>query len=102
QTVHYTYLHSFPTRRSSDLKDDVESESDSKRLISSIKDTVAHGRVYLGLPEFRPCHTPISSGIVFLEQWQAFFQQLFQETLPVRSEEHTSELQSPCNLVCRL
>src|SRR3989454_12627874 len=23
-------------------------------------------------------------------------------TLPVRSEEHTSELQSPCNLVCRL
>src|SRR5256885_9056942 len=22
--------------------------------------------------------------------------------LPVRSEEHTSELQSPCNLVCRL
>src|SRR5256885_9998648 len=24
------------------------------------------------------------------------------EELPVRSEEHTSELQSPCNLVCRL
>src|SRR6266566_8331143 len=24
------------------------------------------------------------------------------ETSPVRSEEHTSELQSPCNLVCRL
>src|SRR3989454_6103599 len=24
------------------------------------------------------------------------------ETLDVRSEEHTSELQSPCNLVCRL
>src|SRR5215467_8463198 len=24
------------------------------------------------------------------------------DTLPVRSEEHTSELQSPCNLVCRL
>src|SRR5256885_9604593 len=23
-------------------------------------------------------------------------------TLPARSEEHTSELQSPCNLVCRL
>src|SRR5256885_10042354 len=23
-------------------------------------------------------------------------------TVPVRSEEHTSELQSPCNLVCRL
>src|SRR5256885_9284302 len=25
-----------------------------------------------------------------------------QHLLPVRSEEHTSELQSPCNLVCRL
>src|SRR5256885_16961910 len=23
-------------------------------------------------------------------------------TVPLRSEEHTSELQSPCNLVCRL
>src|SRR2546426_3490228 len=26
----------------------------------------------------------------------------FQDFLDVRSEEHTSELQSPCNLVCRL
>src|SRR5256885_9975190 len=25
-----------------------------------------------------------------------------QEVEPLRSEEHTSELQSPCNLVCRL
>src|SRR5256885_9702580 len=25
-----------------------------------------------------------------------------QRTTPLRSEEHTSELQSPCNLVCRL
>src|SRR2546426_8531590 len=27
---------------------------------------------------------------------------LFRELQPWRSEEHTSELQSPCNLVCRL
>src|SRR3989454_12317128 len=27
---------------------------------------------------------------------------LFQEAANLRSEEHTSELQSPCNLVCRL
>src|SRR5256885_15523557 len=26
----------------------------------------------------------------------------FQHRIPHRSEEHTSELQSPCNLVCRL
>src|SRR5256885_2801235 len=25
-----------------------------------------------------------------------------QQSMPARSEEHTSELQSPCNLVCRL
>src|SRR5256885_10737082 len=31
------------------------------------------------------------------EQWNAFIRQQF-----MRSEEHTSELQSPCNLVCRL
>src|SRR5256885_8748169 len=28
--------------------------------------------------------------------------QLQRRETPVRSEEHTSELQSPCNLVCRL
>src|SRR5256885_9168623 len=27
---------------------------------------------------------------------------LMSDRTPVRSEEHTSELQSPCNLVCRL
>src|SRR5256885_6109909 len=26
----------------------------------------------------------------------------FTSILPIRSEEHTSELQSPCNIVCRL
>src|SRR2546426_1538758 len=26
----------------------------------------------------------------------------FRSAVPIRSEEHTSELQSPCNLVCRL
>src|SRR5256885_13006320 len=30
------------------------------------------------------------------------FKMRIEKTLLVRSEEHTSELQSPCNLVCRL
>src|SRR5256885_10111796 len=41
--------------------------------------------------------------------WEAFERRIFvKEGLPgalerdLRSEEHTSELQSPCNLVCRL
>src|SRR3989454_4509796 len=33
---------------------------------------------------------------------QAWISQLHASTVPNRSEEHTSELQSPCNLVCRL
>src|SRR5256885_6985051 len=38
-----------------------------------------------------------------LEHRAAFRQQLGVVAVPVqRSEEHTSELQSPCNLVCRL
>src|SRR5256885_8298092 len=37
-------------------------------------------------------------GIAGLESWKAV---LFQVQCQ-RSEEHTSELQSPCNLVCRL
>src|SRR5256885_4687875 len=30
------------------------------------------------------------------------FRESYRETSIIRSEEHTSELQSPCNLVCRL
>src|SRR5256885_12967346 len=48
-----------------------------------------------------------------LGQWMGFVQpalysrpsptmQIAQTTPAMRSEEHTSELQSPCNLVCRL
>src|SRR2546426_1442660 len=32
-----------------------------------------------------------------MQDWKAY-----QQVLGTRSEEHTSELQSPCNLVCRL
>src|SRR5205807_4697284 len=38
-----------------------------------------------------PCH--------FVDKVQSAFEM---RTAPYRSEEHTSELQSPCNLVCRL
>src|SRR5256885_11046519 len=34
--------------------------------------------------------------------WQIAHEQAQQEAIAARSEEHTSELQSPCNLVCRL
>src|SRR5688500_19179011 len=61
RSFHYRHLHSFPTRRSSDL-----AMEDRCRL-----------------------------AFVALVANQG-------DRKPLRSEEHTSELQSPCNLVCRL
>src|SRR5256885_9901561 len=45
-------------------------------------------------------HTDWHLMYVLEGQIDYFFRDL--ETSEVRSEEHTSELQSPCNLVCRL
>src|SRR5688500_20139167 len=73
------YLHSFPTRRSSDLPiSRSDRPSTSRRRTSS-------SRGVTGLtPASRGCAAPGSVAAMS------------------RSEEHTSELQSPCNLVCRL
>src|SRR2546426_9374415 len=52
-----------------------------------------------GLGSGAPYHT-----VVRLERTggRSFFSRLFGGKQAPRSEEHTSELQSPCNLVCRL
>src|SRR5205807_9714879 len=62
-SVDHRHLHSFPTRRSSDLK--IKTAAIENQLI----------------PAFTYVDIDVREG---------------------RSEEHTSELQSPCNLVCRL
>src|SRR5688500_19583125 len=64
-------LHSFPTRRSSDLH-----------------------RVLRDVP-------PPSVPVIFNVHYEPN-QPAVRRCLALRSEEHTSELQSPCNLVCRL
>src|ERR1039457_7345354 len=46
-----------------------------------------------------PYTTLFRSGSI-IASWQGVPHQAFH--VPIRSEEHTSELQSPCNLVCRL
>src|SRR5438046_8533958 len=77
---HHPDLHSFPTRRSSDLAAFGRSDVDDGRVaipgeLVSDRMGVAHADARHGVKEL-------------LE--------------PVRSEEHTSELQSLTNLVCRL
>src|SRR5205807_8447925 len=88
-------LHSFPTRRSSDL---------DTPLAESCIVGVAIGMSVNGL-------RPIAE-IQFADFIHPAFDQILSEAARMRyrsrngfecrSEEHTSELQSPCNLVCRL
>src|SRR5205807_7138147 len=91
-------LHSFPTRRSSDL---VEFCIQDYRDISGKFDGIASIEMFEAVGE---------------RYWPAYFRALREalkpgaraciQTITIandrRSEEHTSELQSPCNLVCRL
>src|SRR5205807_3756514 len=95
-------LHSFPTRRSSDLIHvaegvDEAAEAELGRLeeLGCLRrNTVLVHGVALSP---RDCERVVASGasLVWCPASNAF---LFRR----RSEEHTSELQSPCNLVCRL
>src|SRR5205807_6987705 len=87
-------LHSFPTRRSSDLADQ-DDLSRARKLATAIirgrSGSIGHGsrRSYR---EWAPRRAVSVCSML----WAACA--LARE----RSEEHTSELQSPCNLVCRL
>src|SRR3989454_8376756 len=49
---------------------------------------------HLEREDVRPARLLVPEGVTRLRPAEA--------TSPARSEEHTSELQSPCNLVCRL
>src|SRR5688500_19421535 len=78
-------LHSFPTRRSSDLS----------RIANGVATKVA-ARMTACPPRYhRPPRTRSPVGVGARGAAGAAVE-------PTRSEEHTSELQSPCNLVCRL
>src|SRR5205807_9938153 len=80
------YLHSFPTRRSSDL---FHLGRLAPYLGSQVGPELSPGEIASKLGRFGS--STVQSGHTHLEN-----------TLTSRSEEHTSELQSPCNLVCRL
>src|SRR5688500_19908402 len=81
--------HSFPTRRSSDLE---------AQLVEGVKLVEQSLRSALrkeGLAEIE------TDGAFDPHVHEALLSQPSDGAQP-RSEEHTSELQSPCNLVCRL
>src|SRR5688500_20366112 len=78
-TPHHNVLH-FPTRRSSDLV------PSSRMIPSSCPFAMAPGRARLSTK--RAPFLPATQAVAAIAG--------------KRSEEHTSELQSPCNLVCRL
>src|SRR5688500_19320793 len=79
QYLHHRYLHSFPTRRSSDLKNTAHAllRGGARQALDRIDGN--------GEDKGHEKHEAVDA----IER-------------AARSEEHTSELQSPCNLVCRL
>src|SRR5438445_10897123 len=76
--VDHRDLHSFPTRRSSDLP-------------------MGRGFVKIGGAETDPADIKLAQ-----ECWQAGREAIYSGKYDLRSEEHTSELQSRQYLVCRL
>src|SRR5205807_9097551 len=77
-------LHSFPTRRSSDLaRLKFLEESGSGEMLAPGFERTSTRRTEEGFDAEDFCDSSCAS-------------------ISPRSEEHTSELQSPCNLVCRL
>src|SRR5205807_10529017 len=92
-------LHSFPTGRASDLKpSSVQVEAQTPVQIHGEVPS-AYVRNYAGHVASLPEIDAAASG-------RGYFNTVLDadgvvRTVP-RSEEHTSELQSPCNLVCRL
>src|SRR5690606_42085964 len=86
RSAHLRHLHSFPTRRSSDLKQYWGLNRSGVKTTSSILAAIL----------FLPCvwQQNLNRSGRWIFQYGIF--------LKIRSEEHTSELQSRENLVCRL
>src|SRR5205807_3348574 len=85
------YLHSFPTRRSSDLVHHRRRRHPHSFATGSVRPLVGIAAADLRADHRARTRGERSDGSEALRGARAS-----------RSEEHTSELQSPCNLVCRL
>src|SRR5690606_40041860 len=100
ELLHYLYvlhrdLHSFPTRRSSDLL----------RALINCSEPVRHESHVAFLERYRPYgldERALHTCYAMAENTFAVTQSDLDRPPTLRSEEHTSELQSRENLVCRL
>src|SRR5205807_5109972 len=95
-------LHSFPTRRSSDLDVGVDDAPAVHRAHDAMHSYVARG-VHFHFGHLRQVGAPVAvekgnAAPAATGQWLA--PSGFSRREVQRSEEHTSELQSPCKLVC--
>src|SRR5205807_6978032 len=101
QSVHHPALHSFPTRRSSDLsplptRSRTCSQWAGGRSLRSI--SWDFQRAWFHRKQSRKSYAAVSK-----KRRKSDVQSSADiPSATRRSEEHTSELQSPCNLVCRL
>src|SRR5205807_9753249 len=93
-------LHSFPTRRSSDLAPAAfRLRARCRELLSGCSRGCGRGfrQNRVSCPDCKYNRTELPMRITV-----DIPDELARKVIGNRSEEHTSELQSPCNLVCRL
>src|SRR5205807_4845746 len=86
----------FPTRRSSDLR---AGRADDEHVLR--RDERHQGAVDQGVALEERLPQLVANGAQEIAR-RRHERNLLSRPCPGRSEEHTSELQSPCNLVCRL
>src|SRR5688500_7054711 len=96
-----TILYSFPTRRSSDLEDRIYHLSLLFNCAIDYEHALICDLIQSDWALMAPGIERSNLAKRILPSLSGNLKALVSMSLP-RSEEHTSELQSPCNLVCRL
>src|SRR2546426_3765214 len=92
----YATTEQFPSREKFSLTDQI------RRAAVSVPSNIAEGQAHYSHREFLHFLRHSRGSLAELETQILIAEREPRECLRKRSEEHTSELQSPCNLVCRL
>src|SRR5207248_11252761 len=91
----HRHLHSFPTRRSSDLPQ-------RRQLLIGTRQVALTAKEFDLLEELMRARGNVLTREILMNKVWGYHTEATSRTLDTRSEEHTSELQSPYDLVCRL